>query len=252
MNFLLEGKVIYEPESGNLRDISKENDSPNIVRLTGTANRILARLLVSPGEVVERNTLLEEVWEAHGLNGSSSSLNQYISVLRKTLSGMLECSETIISVPKIGFSISSRLDIKIYDNNVQRKNIISRTWLIPMLLAIYTFTVLGLTVDAIVVGRDSHVYGNLEQQMTLGRCDIFSHNRYDQRLSGKITLLLEKLDPGLTARCKNSHSKVFYDVQQSVLYGGFGRAYLSFCNLDQKGEKVVYCNSTYVQNASIK
>ncbi len=75
-------------------------------KITKTANRILTLLIESHGHVVEREHLLEQVWESHGLVSSNGSLNQYISILRKTLTSLTDIEDIIVSIPKVGFIIS--------------------------------------------------------------------------------------------------------------------------------------------------
>ncbi|MDO2954119.1 winged helix-turn-helix domain-containing protein [Aeromonas simiae] len=248
MMFLIDGKILYDPEKGILQDIGNASDSQEETRLTSTANRILALLIESQGTVIERNSLLEQVWEAHGLNGSNSSLNQYISILRKTLSGILDREETIVSVPKIGFSISSRLDIQEYGRSPRPEvdqSLLGRIFLIGYIVVVLILSYLNCTKQQAV-----SAYGEVFKHADIGLCEIKSH--YQERyLDDKTLGLLKRLAPNIEARCDKNHAKVLYDVQQSVLYGSTGRIFMSFCYVDQSMHRLAYCDSSYVQSASL-
>ncbi|WP_424712772.1 winged helix-turn-helix domain-containing protein [Klebsiella pneumoniae] len=85
---MIASKVIYDSETGSLACSGHINNEEK--KITKTANRILTLLIESHGHVVEREHLLEQVWESHGLVSSNGSLNQYISILRKTLTSLTD------------------------------------------------------------------------------------------------------------------------------------------------------------------
>lgn len=107
MTFLISEKVVFNPEDGSLTHC----ETQETVKLTLTASRLLERLLISPQGVLTREQLLREVWDDYGLQASNSSLNQYISILRRTLSA-LDCTNLIITVPKMGFRLNAELAIR--------------------------------------------------------------------------------------------------------------------------------------------
>lgn len=52
------------------------------------------------------------VWDDYGLQASNSSLNQYISILRRALSAF-GCEELIITVPKMGFRLNPDITLQL-------------------------------------------------------------------------------------------------------------------------------------------
>ena len=114
MKYLIANRVIYDSESGEL--VVKEPGNEQSKRLTNTANRILSLLIASPGRVLERDYLLDKVWEEAGHPGSSSSLSQYISILRKTLTSLIFIEEIIIAVPKVGFYFSPEIAVELQND----------------------------------------------------------------------------------------------------------------------------------------
>lgn len=109
MKYLLADMLVYDNEDGTLtlqNDAAAESQS-----LTCTAQTILNLLIDHHGMVVERETFLQEVWDNRGLHGSSNSLNQYISILRKMLATLVPDSLFIVTVPKVGFMLSADMPV---------------------------------------------------------------------------------------------------------------------------------------------
>lgn len=106
MAFIIAGILFFNPEDGSLT----HTETGESVKLTITAARLLDNILSSEALLLSRETLLKEVWDDHGFQGSNSSLNQYISILRRSLAA-LGLSDVIITVPKAGFRINPALSV---------------------------------------------------------------------------------------------------------------------------------------------
>ena len=85
-------------------------DNDEFIKLSIPASQLLELLILSEGELVTRDYLLTEVWDKNGLRGSNNNLNQYMSILRRTLANH-GCDNLFITIPKIGFRLNT--DIKI-------------------------------------------------------------------------------------------------------------------------------------------
>ncbi|MEI4896350.1 hypothetical protein Q8G71_34215, partial [Klebsiella pneumoniae] len=59
------------------------------------------------------------------LVSSNGSLNQYISILRKTLTSLTDIEDIIVSIPKVGFIISQDIEILQLEENKILANEIS-------------------------------------------------------------------------------------------------------------------------------
>lgn len=115
MKYLIESKLFYNAESGELIYIDIGVTEKH--QLTKTANHILAILMASHGKVVSRQSFLEQVWESRGHEASNSSLNQYISILRKKLSFLIRKDNIILTSPGVGFYLSKDIKVKRYDDS---------------------------------------------------------------------------------------------------------------------------------------
>lgn len=88
-------------------------DDDSLIILTVTMNRLLSWLLEHRGQVVTRDELLENVWDSHGLRSSNHTLNKYISEIRKQFRNFGVSEGFITTLPKIGFMLSSDVNIQI-------------------------------------------------------------------------------------------------------------------------------------------
>lgn len=109
MNFLINDGVIYREDDGAIWQVGAPD---NVITLPTTAARILTYLLqnANSNQVISREDIFEHIWSQHGLQASNNTLNQYISLIRKTLLEM-QCEEEVIkTVPRLGFLITA--DVK--------------------------------------------------------------------------------------------------------------------------------------------
>ncbi|EEQ2597217.1 transcriptional regulator [Escherichia coli] len=106
--FILNKEVTFNEEDGYL-----ENPSLDVsVLMAASARRLLLVLITERGSPVERDYLFRTVWDEHGLRSSHSNLNQYISILRKTLVQAGLPDDAIITIPKIGFMFNPGIDVR--------------------------------------------------------------------------------------------------------------------------------------------
>lgn len=97
-------------------------DDDTSINLTATTGRLLAYLLQHKGNVVSKDELLENVWDAYGLSSSSNSLYKYISDLRAVFKNLGCTEEIIVTVPKLGFMISKTLHVELLEDG-ERANV---------------------------------------------------------------------------------------------------------------------------------
>lgn len=106
MKYLIDNIVAFDDKNGLLEN----NISGSSVVLSTTAIRILSYLLKNQGVVLSREEFFETVWGAYGQEASNNSLNQYLSVLRKSFRNVGLDHEIIITVPKQGFLIKAKVE----------------------------------------------------------------------------------------------------------------------------------------------
>lgn len=106
MKYIIDAGITYDSRDCTLNHI----ETGGKVQLSITSGRLLEKFLDSQGSILEREILLEEVWDAYGLQGSSNNLNQYISILRRAFASW-DCENLIITIPKVGFRLNSEIRI---------------------------------------------------------------------------------------------------------------------------------------------
>ncbi|MBH1922364.1 winged helix-turn-helix domain-containing protein [Serratia marcescens] len=101
MKYIINDTILYDARRGTL---SLSNNSDKEVVLLKPSQRLLSLFIESNNEIVERERLLDEVWNNHGLTASNNNLSNYISGLRKTLSQLGE-DDILVTYPRQGFKL---------------------------------------------------------------------------------------------------------------------------------------------------
>lgn len=104
MKYLIQQKIQFDAGEGYLI-----SDNGEMIQLTRTACLLLVTLLTEQG-VISRNTLLEKVWDAQGQQGSYSSLNQYLSIIRRSFR-QLGLVNIVITVPRKGYQLNPDISV---------------------------------------------------------------------------------------------------------------------------------------------
>lgn len=249
MKYLIENKLFYNSETGELIHIDIGVTEKH--RLTKTANHILAVLIASHGEVVSRQSILESVWESRGHEASNSSLNQYISILRKTLSSLTGIDNVILTSPGVGFYLHANIKIKKCDQardgispteglRISRLRYLKRGGVLALVLSVFFLFVSKYEVAAIPVPLKE------DDGLThIGKCQIKSYVQIPQHMREKILNIMRLHHPGLDEHCQNNSGRVIIYVQRSIFHGKSGAIFSSFCPTDNRSNKVTYCNNVY-------
>ncbi|MFH0476234.1 transcriptional regulator [Kluyvera ascorbata] len=230
MKYLLANVLVYDNEDGSL---TLQNDpDPESQVLTCTAQTILNLLIAHHGMVVERETFLEQVWDERGLRGSSNSLNQYISILRKIFATLVPDSLFIVTVPKVGFMLSADVTIMpltpLPPPPVLTREKAPRPRKCTAVYAIVTLIVLALCSTAIV-------WKNRQQQADLyllehiGNCPVYTLAPLADVFREQAKKLIAQIQKDGAFSCLN-HSIFYAHIQDPLLYGDEGRLVLSQCS----------------------
>ncbi|MFZ1871586.1 MAG: winged helix-turn-helix domain-containing protein [Chania sp.] len=116
MKYIIDAKLVFDSEEKTL--FLKESPEERV-----EIGAISARLFVAMLENiagVEREYLLDAVWSNHGLRPSNNNLNNHISLLRKSISGIIDFDDLIITLPKKGFMVNKRYMIHTVDDEAPK------------------------------------------------------------------------------------------------------------------------------------
>lgn len=265
MNYLIANTVIYDTENGVLlvQDAQHQDEAKT---LTPTANRILALLLSAPGEVFKREDILDKVWESQGHTGSNSSLNQYISILRKTLSVWVDDDDIIVSVPRVGFYFNSAIPVVPWvETPVEEPDTIpealpgvttplhsARSSFIPMAVNLVLIAaILLVSTLAVKSYREVHVsplYSKVYSQGKLGLCQLNAWQKLSPEMKKSALNILNLAAPELKEKCLSEPAVVYFQIQKQVYLGREGRVFVATCSPEQEQNSLLYCDSTYKYN----
>ncbi|WP_333501598.1 winged helix-turn-helix domain-containing protein [Kluyvera genomosp. 2] len=237
MKYLLADAIVYDNEDGSLTLHSEGSESQT---LTCTAQTILNLLIAHHGMVVEREVFLQQVWDDRGLRGSSNSLNQYISILRKLLAGLVPERLFIVTVPKVGFMLSADIAIvplgepepapvavpapaqaPIVVKSAGRQK---RNWIDGV-----------LTAAVLVFCTAALIWNAQRQQFTphllthIGSCPVYTLTPLSDVFTERAKRLVMQIKEAGTFTCLPS-AIFYFHPQDPVFYGDKGRLVLSQCS----------------------
>ncbi|QNQ18703.1 hypothetical protein HF650_02515 [Kosakonia sp. SMBL-WEM22] len=103
MLFIIDKEIYFRPADGAIWSAGAENEKRY---LTLASSRLLVFFIEHRGEIVTRDAIFQAVWERYGLHSTNNTLNQYISLLRRTMTDFGLGSYVIKTIPKTGFVFS--------------------------------------------------------------------------------------------------------------------------------------------------
>ncbi|EDW1731956.1 winged helix-turn-helix domain-containing protein [Salmonella enterica subsp. enterica] len=229
MLFLIDDIVSFDTNKFSLSNTETKDE----ISLPATAGCILIVLLDSNG-VVERNSIIERVWEKFAFDLSNNTLNQYVSLLRKSIKKLGVDDDVILTVPKIGFYINE--DIKVVrkelsanahlDDTKKKLSDNKASFLKITVLMITFFVIIGLLTIFFFRNEGVNNYP-LVKSGKIGSCDLYmSPTLNDIGLSkayAEASLLSEKYLPCVP------NASFIYDVNSLHFLTGTGKLYLSRC-----------------------
>ncbi|AKJ41241.1 winged helix-turn-helix domain-containing protein [Pragia fontium] len=104
MYYQIDDIVGFNPEDGTLWSLLEPGELVTIPRL---ASMLLELLIINNQKSLSRDFFMNELWESKGLVSSGNNLNNYISIIRRTLS-TLGIDDIIKTIPKHGFSFEAK------------------------------------------------------------------------------------------------------------------------------------------------
>lgn len=99
IRYIINNNIKFHEERSEL--VSLHDDIPPIA-LMAALNRLLPTLIRNNHQMLSRETLLTQVWAAHGQVASGNNLNNTISILRKAFSSFGEV-DIVVTLLRQGF-----------------------------------------------------------------------------------------------------------------------------------------------------
>ena len=106
--YIIGENIKFSPSTESLNLIANPEIS---ILLTPACSRLLQYLLSEQGIVITREAIFLKLWSQYGNTPSNSSLNTYVSQIRKSFMNLGEENDVIITIPKMGFLFNPDLKI---------------------------------------------------------------------------------------------------------------------------------------------
>jgi DNA-binding winged helix-turn-helix (wHTH) protein len=256
MKYIIDAGITYNSRDCTLNHI----ETGDQVQLSITSGRLLEKFLSSQGSVLAREILLEEVWDAYGLQGSNNNLNQYISILRRAFASW-GCENLIITIPKVGFRLNSDIRItgeKIDDVSSEDTTEIAESAIKPepgKLRGLLSYSKPFLLLSVLVVCVSAGIaFMFISQDFTSKEIKPVSIMLPDgcevvflkQSTKTEQQLLLKQA-AGIVSEngmvC-DSHTRIYFVNYTSFSIKNLGRTLAAYCKLDNK-RRIVSCDNFY-------
>jgi DNA-binding winged helix-turn-helix (wHTH) protein len=261
VEYVINAQVRYRSDDGALWPVSDED---SVIILTATMNRLLSYLLERQGQVVARDELLDNVWDAHGLRSSNHTLNKYISEIRKYFVNIGIEVNCIATVPRIGFMFSRDIDVQVIaseqsvtrarSDNTGNKVATSLNESSPrtkynIMHAVLALIVILASASLIISGSqlqttEKEQFKDVKKHFLFNyqSCPVYTTQKNSESLSKQKQKLFIDLAEENDIKCLNG-SSFLYQVSESYLYGSQGRAFISRCTT--KENRYISCLNNY-------
>jgi DNA-binding winged helix-turn-helix (wHTH) protein len=256
MRYIINNNIKYHEERSELISL---HDHTEPLQLTATLNRLLSALVRNNNLVLSRETLLTQVWEAHGQVASGNNLNNTISILRKMFASLGE-EEIIVTLPRQGFMFTAAT-LKTADSLAEKPTepapapvavaAVSPRRVLKHLKAIGLAALFTLAAGSAAWAWQDVGYlpastldvGNIDN------CSVRLITTFHKPAVSKVDLdhLRNMLKKRPQIQCNEPATLLYYDTQ-TLAPNGSGKtrtSYFYYCPLSEMADNKVQCESFY-------
>lgn len=250
MKYIINDCVCFDSADGTLCRM----DSGDIITLPLPAQRLLLLIITSEGEILKREYLMEAVWDKYGLTGSGSNLNQYLSILRRSVSAF-GCEDFIITIPKVGIQLSENVRISeliesydgtdtaaestgAYQTPAMRSCRIvffQVRWLLLIFLSVASLMLTIVLLSSRSSAPSSHMLP-LD-----GGCKLITFSALRDDMAGTVIKNVKIFLHRNQYKCVSGVT-LYYDNLASQSLDNRGRALLAYCESDNEGHEIACTN----------
>ncbi|EKO3666657.1 MULTISPECIES: winged helix-turn-helix domain-containing protein [Vibrio] len=217
--YLINNFIFFDVISGKLWARDDQTLETTEVTVNTPVRRCLQLLIEKQGQVIPHDEFFEFVWRKNGLEVSPNSFYQNISLLRRALKSFNINDEVIITIPKQGIILPSRVTISIVgdqsveapvEDQAKKTNLLDtskRRSALPIISATITICLLLLTIvlySSSPTMKDFSIKFS-EIEVTPSGCHIYFNK--DERNYERHYDTLRKLSPN----CSVIDQTEFYD-----------------------------------------
>ncbi len=254
MKYIINNNIKYHEDRSELVSL---HDHTEPLQLTATLNRLLSALVRNNNQVLSRETLLMQVWEAHGQVASGNNLNNTISILRKMFASLGE-EEIIVTLPRQGFMFTAAA-LETADSQVEKLVEPEPVAVSPAMIQrrhkgfrfMCLVVLIALAAGSLAWAWQDTGYPQLSaiDAGKIGSCSVRFLTSYHK--PGTRQIDLEHLQNMLKQRphiqCQEPAMLLYYDTQ-TVAPNGSGQtrtSYFYYCPQSQMADGNVQCENFY-------
>ena len=254
MQYTINSTIVFDSGDGTLR----HPDTDDVVQLPLPAQRLLQILLESECEILTRDFLFREVWDKYGLTGSNSNLNQYLSLLRRSML-VFGCENFVITIPKVGIKLDEQVSIvktpsqetplqavvPVTSEPVSKKTRRMSAFhvLIIGVAALLLMTLAGMWILQIRnTLRDPQFTSHTLQSGCVIHTVKSESEYYNEKVENQVSKILD--ENGLSCR---KGFNVYFDYYTASTPQTYGRTMLSLCRAGANGVNMS-CDNIYYSN----
>lgn len=252
--YVLAETVFFNPADTTIINIRTRDT----ITLGITAGRLLQVILDSGHQVLTKEYLLERVWDDNGLTGSGSSLNQYLSILRRSLKAM-ELDEVIITIPKTGVFLSEGIKVtppqshpgeeKTPDSGEPSgKNKFPYAMLTYLTCILGSATFVFFTVY-ILYFKESFVQKDTHLLTRIDSCNVYYLKTANKKDSNKIINLISEFMKSKNLTC-DAYRDIYFNYFPSFGAHSYDRMLFTYCNLSAEGTASA-CSNFYEYSRAV-
>lgn len=255
MKYTINKEIVFRNDDGALWNLSNPGET---ISLPTTAARIFSYLLDNPGIVMSRESIFEEIWDKHGLQASNNTLNQYISLIRKTLHELGCEGDVIRTIPRVGFLIASELSTE--DDSLTAETSISVSllkpkqtewssiWSLRLSLCIFAASFIYCAYSIFDLITESTLHLPTPTLYLLGHidaCPVYTLYQSSKELQSKKIVIAEKIsEKGLECI---PNSKFIFQPEDQFIFEQKGRVFITRCTYADKADNnFAGCKDIYI------
>lgn len=222
------------------------------VRFTTIPCRLFSYLLENTDRIISREEILNNIWQVYGLEPSNNSINQYVSLIRKSLLE-IGCEQEIIqTIPRAGFYIASesiKTESLKYDHEEKKHNrkmkLSSETFLPYAIFFVSIIFILQPILTHRDLFHDGFPSSSLYKAGSVNGCPVYTLQRKGYDFSeGKEIISQKIIDFSLPC---TKHNFYIYHPSTDFVYEKSGRAFITRCSSSESSlSKFTDCRSYYV------
>ncbi|HEY1843963.1 MAG TPA: helix-turn-helix domain-containing protein [Buttiauxella sp.] len=255
MLYIIDDLIYFRPDDGLLW---LKNDDTSTTELGMTASRLFHYIVENRHEVLERERILQNVWDEHGLVSSNTSLNQHISIIRRKLKSLGAVNDIIITQPKVGFRIEhvEEFEIDLTENKDNESNsfifvedkppkkgrrIYPFTALFTKGNKKLTLSIYGVTLIWIIflfyafLNHRHSDFTSISDLYLLGKindCKVYSFNKNSDEIKAKKLKMSSLAAEKNKIACQSPSDIYIVNISDNLAYGRQGEFYMTRCNIN--------------------